>query len=262
MKVKSVVKVMNFHSLLRVNSARKKAEKLDGYEKELSNMIDTILNNKNLLLDKKSLVPPKNQKSLIIYIGNDYGFCANFNTSINELIKKDNLNDKIIIGKKLISNTTNVVMSMNKESFYNGTVEISNYILDSLINFRYSNIKVIYNHYYNINKLDFVEKIIFPIEPIKDKKRKKYNEDFIIEGDINSILINLVSLYISYEIQIAEASSWAAENVMRQLVTKESLDKIEKIEEEQKNLERKEKKNKDFKKIIEDSNRIEKEGEI
>lgn len=262
MKVKSVVKVMNFHSLLRVNSARKKAEKLDGYEKELSNMIDTILNNKNLLLDKKSLVPPKNKKSLIIYIGNDYGFCANFNTSINELIKKDNLNDKIIIGKKLISNTTNVVMSMNKESFYNGTVEISNYILDSLINFRYSNIKVIYNHYYNINKLDLVEKIIFPIEPIKDKERKKYNEDFIIEGDINSILINLVSLYISYEIQIAEASSWAAENVMRQLVTKESLDKIEKIEEEQKNLERKEKKSKDFKKIIEDSNRIEKEGEI
>lgn len=262
MKVKSVVKVMNFHSLLRVNSARKKAEKLDGYEKELSNMIDTILNNRNLLLDKKSLVPPKNKKDLIIYIGNDYGFCANFNTSINELIKKDNLNDKIIIGKKMTSNTINVVKYMNKENFYNSMVEISNYILDSLLNFRYTNIKVIYNHYYNINKLELVEKIIFPIEPTKDKNVKKYNEDFIIEGDINSILINLVSLYIGYEIQIAEASSWAAENVMRQLVTKESLDKIEKIEEEKKNLERKEKKNKDFKKIIEDSNRIEKEGEL
>lgn len=262
MKVKSVVKVMNFHSLLRVNSARRKAEKLDSYEKELSNMIDTILNNKNLLLDKKSLVPPKNKKDLIVYIGNDYGFCANFNTSINELIKKNSSDDKIIIGKKLISNTTNVIMYMNKENFYNGTVKISNYILDSLVNFRYSNIKVVYNHYYNINKLDLVEKIIFPIEPTKDKLAKKYNEDFIIEGDINNILINLVSLYIGYEIQIAEASSWAAENVMRQLVTKESLDKIDKIEQEQKNLERKEKKNRDFKKIIEDSNRIKKEGEL
>ena len=48
MKVKSVVKIMNFHSLLRVNSARKKAERLNEYEKELYNMIDTIINNRNL----------------------------------------------------------------------------------------------------------------------------------------------------------------------------------------------------------------------
>lgn len=253
MRVKSVVKIMNFHSLLRVGSARKKAEKLDNYEKELSNMIDTILNNKNFLLDKKSLVPPKDQKDLIIYIGNDYGFCANFNTSINDLIKKDQNNDKILIGKKLTNLGTNVIKSMDKEDFFAGAFEINNYILESLINFRYSNIKVVYNHYYNINKLELVEKVIFPIKPTEENNRKKYNEDFVIEGDINEILINLVSLYIGYEIQIAEVSSWAAENVMRQLVTKESLDKIEKIEEERENMDKKDKKRKSFKKIIENS---------
>ena len=42
MKVKNVVKIMNFHSLLRVSSARKKAEQLDTYEKELFSMIDSI----------------------------------------------------------------------------------------------------------------------------------------------------------------------------------------------------------------------------
>ena len=47
---------MNFHSLLRVSSARKKAEKLDNYERELFNMIDSILNNKNLILDKISFL--------------------------------------------------------------------------------------------------------------------------------------------------------------------------------------------------------------
>lgn len=261
MKVKSVVKIMNFHSLLRVNSARKKAEKLDSYEKELSNMIDTILNNKNFILDKKSLVPPKDEKDLVIYIGNDYGFCANFNTAVNELIKKDENNDKILIGKKLISSATNVIKSMDKESFYDGAIDINNYLLESLINFKYSNIKVVYNHYYNVNKLGLVEKVIFPIKPMNDNKEKKYNEDFVIEGDINEILINLVSLYIGYEIQIAEASSWAAENVMRQLVTKESLDKIEKIEEEKDNLIRKEKKKKSFKKIIENSTHISQEEE-
>lgn len=256
MRVKSVVKIMNFHSLLRVSSARKKAEKLDTYEKELFNMIDSILNNKNFLLDKKSLVPPKNQKDLVVYIGNDYGFCSNFNTIINDLIKKDKDNDKILIGKKLTSSATNVIKSMDKEHFYDGAFDINNYILDSLIGFKYSNIKVVYNHYYNVNKLGLVDKVIFPIKPMTDNSEKKYNEDFVIEGDINEILINLVSLYVGYEIQIAEASSWAAENVMRQLVTKESLDKIEKIEEERENMARKEKKKKSFKKIIENSTHI------
>ena len=261
MKVKSVVKIMNFHSLLRVGSARKRAELLNNYEKELLDMIDSILNNKNLILDKKSLVPPKECKDLIIYIGNDYGFCANFNTVINELIRKDGANDKIIIGKKLTNLAPNVVMTMNKESLNEKSIDINNYLLESLINFKYSNIKIVYNHYYNVNKLELVEKVIFPINPIKDNQEKKYNEDFVVEGDINEILINLVSLYMGYEIQIAEASSWAAENVMRQLVTKESLDKIEKIEEEKNNQIRKEKKSKSFKKIIENSTHISQEEE-
>lgn len=257
MKVKSVVKIMNFHSLLRVNSARRKADKLNKYEIELSNMIGTILNNRNLLLDKKVLVPPKNKKNLVIYIGNDYGFCANFNTLINNAILADKESDKIIIGKKLTTNTENIIKYLDKENYYQDSVEINKYILDSLINFKYTEIKVIYNHYYNVNNLSLVEKTIFPLASNEKNKNKDYYiDDFIIEGNINAILINLVSLYISYEIQIAESSSWAAENVMRQMVTKESLDKIERIETEKKNLERKNKKNIAFKKIIENSNYI------
>lgn len=257
MKVKSVVKIMNFHSLLRVNSARKKAEKLNKYEFELSSMIDAILNNRNLMLDKKSLVPPKNKNDLIIYIGSDYGFCSNFNTAINNIISNDIKNDKIIIGKKLTKNTQNIIKSLDKEMFYNNSVYINNYILDSLLSFKYSSIKVVYNHYYNINKLELVEKVIFPLSPKEEIKIKnKHLEDFVIEGDINDILINLISLYIGYEIQIAESSSWAAENIMRQMVTKESLNKIEKIDEKKKNLERKIKKSNDFRKIIENSNYV------
>lgn len=257
MKVKSVVKIMNFHSLLRVNSARKKAERLNEYEKELHSMIDTILNNRNFLLDKKSLIPPKDKKDLVIYIGNDYGFCSNFNTAVNDKLKHDKENDKILIGKKINANlATNVIKYMDKDSFYAGVADINNYLLDSLINFKYSNIKVVYNHYYNVNKLGLVEKVIFPIEPLSENQGKKYSDDFVVEGNINEILINLVSLYIGYEIEIAEASSWAAENVMRQLVTKESLDKIEKMEEEKETMIRKEKKNKAFKRIIENSNHI------
>ncbi len=68
MRIKSVVKVMNFHSLLRVDSSRKKAEKYFAYEKELTDFVDNILNNRNLIMDKKLLKLNKNKRPLNIYI--------------------------------------------------------------------------------------------------------------------------------------------------------------------------------------------------
>ena len=47
-----------------------------------------------------------------------------------------------------------------------------------------------------------------------------------------------------------ESNSFASENVMRQKITNESLDKIEKMEEENKLLDMKQKKERNFKKQI------------
>ena len=55
MEIKSVVKVMNFYSLLRVDSSKKKAEEFFGYEQSVRDFIDNILNKKNLILDKKMI---------------------------------------------------------------------------------------------------------------------------------------------------------------------------------------------------------------
>ena len=96
MKVKSVVKVMNFHSLLRVDSSKKRAEKLFAYESELTNFVDNIVNNRNLILDKKIFKMNQNGKELNIYIANDLGFCANFNSNVNSEIKHNENCDKII----------------------------------------------------------------------------------------------------------------------------------------------------------------------
>ena len=49
MKIKSVVKVMNFYSLLRVDSSKKKAEKYFGYEQAVREFIDNILKTMSLL---------------------------------------------------------------------------------------------------------------------------------------------------------------------------------------------------------------------
>ena len=96
-----------------------------------------------------------------------------------------------------------------------------------------------------------VKKTLLPLrKEVLEKKEEKYNEDFVVEGNINDILANIVTLYLSYEIKIATENSYASENIERQTLTKKSLQKIEEIEEEQKQEERKQKKMKNFKKLL------------
>lgn len=252
MKVKSVVKVMNFHSLLRVDSSRRRAEKFFEYEKELTNFVDNILNNKNLILDKKVLKLNPSKKALNIYIANDLGFCGNFNSNVNFELKNDKECDKIIIGKKIMKNSDqNVILETTKEEFKDNINKIEEILLDGIINKKYSEVNLIYNHYYNISKIELVKKKLLPLEKdMLQKKEDKYKEDFVVEGNINDILANIIVLYLLYEIKIATENSYASENIERQMLTKKSLKKIEEIEEEEQKEERKERKMKSFRKLL------------
>ena len=53
MSIRNIVKVMNFHALIRVDNAKRKADKYRMMEEQLYRMMDVIMNNRNLILDKK-----------------------------------------------------------------------------------------------------------------------------------------------------------------------------------------------------------------
>ena len=53
MSIRNVVKVMNFHSLIRVDKAKRQADKYLMMEDQLYAMMEAIVNNRNLILDKK-----------------------------------------------------------------------------------------------------------------------------------------------------------------------------------------------------------------
>lgn len=256
MKVKSVVKVMNFYSLLRVDSSKRKAEKYFKYEELVRDFIDNILNNKNLILDKKMIEMNPKGNDLNIYIANDLGFCGSFNSNINEVLRNDFENDKIIIGKKIAKNKqySNVMISLTKEEYFSEINKINKFLLESIKLKRYKSINLIYNHYYNVSRIERIKQQILPLE--KTNKNEKYNEDFAVEGNLNSILINIITLYLSYEIKVAVENSYASENIMRQMVTKESLKKIDEIEEEGKMIARKERNIKNLKKQIDIINNL------
>lgn len=257
MRIKSVVKVMNFYSLLRVDSSKRKAEKDTGYEKAVRDFIDNILNNKNLILDKKMIKMNDKGKDLNIYIANDLGFCGSFNSNIHEVLKQDKENDKIIIGKKIMqeNNYENVIVSMSKDEYFEQTLQVREIMFNSIKDKKYRSINLIYNHYYNVSRIERVKRQILPLEKAEDKT-EKYNEDFAVEGNINSILLNIITLYLGYEIKVAVENSYASENIMRQMITKESLKKIDEIEEENQRTERKQKQMKSLKKQLDNINKM------
>ena len=257
MKIKSVVKVMNFYSLLRVDSSKKKAEKYFEYESAVRDFIDNILNNKNLILDKKMIKMNERGRELNIYIANDLGFCGSFNSNINELLRQDKDSDKIIIGKKIIQNKSyeNVMLSMSKDEYFEENAKINKIMFEAIKDKKYKSINLVYNHYYNVSRIERVKQQILPLEKTKTKK-EEYQDDFAVEGNINSILLNIIALYLGYEIKVAVENSYASENIMRQMITKESLKKIDEIEDERQREERKSKQVKCLKKQLDNINKM------
>lgn len=134
MSVKNVVKVMNFHSLLKVDKSRRKASMYFDTEVELFKIIKKILFNKNLILDKKMITPNSDADILNVYIGNDLGFCGDFNFLINKEVRQDS-NKMIIIGRKIHSfNQENTLLYMTKEEFFADFSKVEDIIYDGIIN--------------------------------------------------------------------------------------------------------------------------------
>ena len=252
MAVRNVVKVMNFHSLLRVDKARRKAAMYFDTETELFKIIRKILYNKNIILDKKAITPKSSAPVLNVYIGNDLGFCGDFNFSINKAVRQDD-QYKIIIGKKIhtFEGDDKVVLSLTKDEFFENFKKVEDVIYDAIIERKYREINVIYNHYHNVNNLEFTKKKLFPLDYNSASEDETFDEDFAMETDLTPMLNNLIALYLCYELKICEMNSYAAENVIRQQLTNESLKKIDEMDEEKAKVTRKWKKQKDFQKIIE-----------
>lgn len=250
-KVKNIVKVMQFHSLLRVDSSKKTAEKYFKYEEGITYFMNIILNNRNFILDKKMLKFDNFGRVLNIYIGNDLGFCGDFNTHINKAIKEDYDCDKIIIGKKIKSKKDEVLLSIDKDIYNDNIANIENILYHGIMDGEYKEINIVYNHYYNISKSEFIRKKVIPLEKAETLKGEEYKDDFAVEGDISDILVNLIVLYIMCELKVAIENSYASENVMRQSITRESLKKIDNLETERSRTIRKETKSKNFKRSLE-----------
>lgn len=249
--IENIVKVMNFHSLLRVDKSRKTAEKYFAVEAKIKQVIGEVFYNKNLILDQKLITEKNNGDILNIYIGNDLGFCGSFNSSVAAELRKDNDSNvyKIVVGKRIFKAQEKVLLKIEKDDFNKQFIRVQDLIYHYINERKLKELNVIYNHYYNTNDIRFEITRLFPIE-LDKPENANLDCDFTSETNINSVLSGLLSYYLCYQILIAEKNSEASENVMREKTTHESLKKIEEINENNLKEFRKKKRSISFKKQL------------
>lgn len=250
MNIKAVVKVMNFHALLRVENSKNQATKYTRVADELEAMMRIVLNNKNLKTDKKILLPDASKPALKIYIGSDFGFCGNINSSIFSKMTQDTSSEKVIVGKK-IKKIKDYSLYIPQEELEEKFPEVKKILVQAVKKRSWSAIYICYNHFYNLSKIQQIEKKIYPLEPLEEGKEKKLEwTNFAIEGNVSNLLEEMIISYLSYQIRIAQASAFASENTIRQNATTESLKKLDEMEAEEVQRVRKEKTQKSFQKTI------------
>ena len=96
---------------------------------------------------------------------------------------------------------------------------------------------------------------VFPVA-LERSAEDNYDIDFVIENDANRILCNVLAVYLNYRVVIAEKSSWAAENVNREKIARESLKRIDELREEEKNREHQERRRADLMEQISNFERL------
>ena len=248
MNVKAVVKVMNFHALLRVEASRKQAERYQAMESELENMMRIVMNNRNLRLDKRIALPDPALPALRIYLGSDYGFCGSVNSSVSGQLAQDAGASRIVVGKKL-RRPKDAELFLTQEQCFADYGPVQRYLELAVRERKWSAVELVYNHFYNLSSVKQVVKRIYPLEPLPEDEEHQW-DDFEVEADTVRLLEDMTVSYLTYELKIAAASAYASENIMRQNATTESLKKLDEREEDERRALRKQRTQKAFQKTI------------
>ena len=250
MNIKAIVKVMNFHALLRVDRAHKEADQYQMLEREVVRMIDIIQNNRNFILDKWTLTPKEGAPRLRIYIGSDLGFCGAVNASVNSMLDAEVPENTVItIGRKIHKREL-VDLDIPREELEQRYGEIEAIVADGIRHRRFSGVDLCYDHYYNMSHIEPLKKTIFPLEVERDEL-ESYTEDFTLEGsDIDTMMEELIITYLNYEIKTATVNAFASENILRQNATNESLKRVDEMEQEARWAERKKRNEKASRSVI------------
>ena len=160
------------------------------------------------------------------------------------------ISGKVRMGKMLQQTRDLRVFPMTQEEYRENFGVLRTHLERAVRQRPWSAVELVYNHYYNVTSVKQEIKRIYPLAEPEEVVDAHAWDDFEIEGDAQELLEDMMISCLIYEVRIAAASAYAAENIMRQNATSESLKKLDEMESEATRVERKKKNQAAFRKTI------------
>ena len=212
MKFEKSIELKKLHSLLNINCVKKKIQSNKPVTNELTKLIKELIYNKNIDFNKNLLTPDKNKPKLNIFI-------SNFSEQIDEC--DDDY--RIIIGKKIENKDNKTLLNVNTKNFKTDIYKIEKIVYNGLKDMKYSEIYLIYNHYY---KYGDVRNKTTQLFPLTIDGRSFDGPKIIPKTDIDETIIGFITFYILCQIQTSLDMSIASENVFKKQTLDISLKKL------------------------------------
>jgi F0F1-type ATP synthase gamma subunit len=166
-----------------------------------------------------------------------------------DAVAEDAAAEKILVGKKLSKGAPGTLLAVDREALGKEYGKITEILEDALVNQRYSAINVAYNRSDGSGGIELWRRRLYPIELTSDAK-DHYTDDFSVEGGAEELLFALCATHAGYGLMAAAAESSAAESMLRQNTTAESLKRLDEREAEERVLAAKVREQASFRRVL------------
>jgi len=236
--IKSTMKITNAMELVATSKLQKEKTRME-HNKEYANCLYETMTKilaSSDQFDNAFLKKPTFDKPLVIIVTSDTGLCGAYNTNILRFVEENLQGNEelIVIGTKGINwvrrNGKEVMQEYNsfeKVSFAQTSV-IANIAIDLYRKEEISQIRILYAEYVNSMDFDPTSLVILPVE----ETEKKLDKEILFEPSANSILDELIPMYVRNMLYSTILRAKTSEYASRRLAMENATDNAEELTDE------------------------------
>ena len=227
--VAHITRSMEMLSVVKIYHLRKKVEESVPYVNKLRELLNSIASTISLDMNISPLFNPREvQKTLVIPLTSDRGFCGAFNTNVMNLALNFEVQNKgaevyATIGKKAAADLRHLGKEVCFEmpglldhiSYQNAQI-LSEKIKTMYISNQVQAVSFVYMEFQSVLKQESVVREMLPLSPI-NKREHRNLETFLFKPDASSILENLTSQYVDLFVYKVLLEAGASEQAMRRM---------------------------------------------
>ncbi len=227
--VAHITRSMEMLSVVKIYHLRKKVEESVPYVNKLRELLMSIASTISLDINISPLFNPREvQKTLVVPLTSDRGFCGAFNTNVMNLALNyeiQNRGEEIYgtIGKKAASELRHLGKEVNFEFpglldriTYQNAQLLSEQIKKLYISNQVQAVSFVYMEFQSVLKQETVVREMLPLSPIT-KSTHRNLETFLFRPDARSILDDLTSQYVDLFVYKVLLEAGASEQAMRRM---------------------------------------------